>query len=71
KGSIWEMKVMLSDDTDHLDRPIWVRLSVPNDGEPDVEKSIRELVLERFVPAGFKVSRLENIGQKGELRTDY
>lgn len=65
-----EVKVMLSDDSDNSDLPYWVRLSAIGREELE-EAEIVNLVRASFLPAGFRVAKIENFGQSTEVRIDY
>lgn len=66
-----ELKVMLSDDSDYLDLPFWVRLSAIDRDAGLGESEIHEFVYVSLIPAGFRVARIENFGQVSEQRIDY
>ena len=66
-----EFKVMLSDDTENLDLPFWVRLSAVERVAELNENEMNDFVFTNLLPAGFRVARIENFGQVSERRVDY
>ena len=66
-----EVKVMFTDDSNNLDLPFWVRLSVFDRKAELNEGEIHEFVYVNLIPAGFRVARIENFGQMSEQRIDY
>lgn len=66
-----ELKVMFSDDSDNLDLPFWVRLSILNKETEFDESEIHDFVYGNLLPAGFRVARMDNFGQVSEQRIDY
>jgi hypothetical protein len=66
-----EVKVMLSDDQDHSDRPFWVRISAKGNGMDLGDELIEKMVREKLLPSGLQVARIDKFGQVGEERFDY
>ena len=66
-----EVKVMLSDDQDHSDRPFWVRLSARGEVVDLGDQLIDQLIQEKLLPSGLRVARIDKFGQIGEKRIDY
>ncbi|QBG97583.1 hypothetical protein [Xanthomonas oryzae] len=66
-----EVKVMISDDQDHSDRPFWVRLNSRESGADLDVDLIENLVRDRLIPSGLQVARIDKFGQVGEERFDY
>jgi hypothetical protein len=65
------VKVMLNDDEDHADLPIWVHIE-SNDAGPWLElQFVEPLVKDKLLTAGYSVARIEKFGLKGEKRIEY
>ncbi|QWT22173.1 hypothetical protein KPL74_09210 [Bacillus sp. NP157] len=66
-----EVKVMVSDDRDHSDRPFWIRITGRRNCVDLSDALIEKWVREKLLPAGLSLARIDKFGQVGEERVDY